>query len=70
MSTATQMRDLYIAAEKAVLRGQSFSMGGRTLTMADLEKIRAGRKEWEARVADEASGRQGPLRYSVGHFGC
>lgn len=74
MSTATDMRDAYIAAEVAVLKGQTFEMAGRRLTLADLESIRAGRKEWEARCRDEAAaaaGRSSPLRYSVANFvGC
>lgn len=55
MSTATEMRDLYVAAETAVLKGQSYRMGERMLTLADLEQIRAGRREWEGRVALEAA---------------
>jgi hypothetical protein len=31
---------LYIAAEAAVLKGQSYSIGNRTLTRADLTEIR------------------------------
>jgi len=71
MSTATTMRDLYIAAEAAVLSGQSFEMGGRKLSRANLAEIVAGRKEWETRAAAEtaaASGRRGPLNYSVADF--
>ena len=51
MSQATEMRDAYVAAEVAVLKGQSFRFGERQLTRADLVEIRAGRREWEARVA-------------------
>jgi hypothetical protein len=71
MSTATTMRDLYIAAETAVLSGQSFEFNGRRLTRADLAEIRDGRREWEQRCQDEAAaaaGRRGPLRYSVADF--
>ena len=53
MSQATEMRDAYVAAELAVLQGQSFRFGERMLTRADLVEIRAGRREWEARVAAE-----------------
>jgi hypothetical protein len=74
MSTATDMRDAYIAAELAVLSGQSFSISGRTLTRSNLAEIRAGRREWEQKARDEASaaaGRRGPLRYSTADFtGC
>ncbi len=64
MTTATEMRDLYIAAEVAVLNGREFAWAdGRRLSRVDLQEIRAGRKEWEARVASEAAastGRTGP----------
>lgn len=63
MTTATEMRDLYIAAEVAVLNGRDFAWAdGRRLSRVDLEEIRKGRQEWEARVSAEAaaaSGRSG-----------
>lgn len=71
MSTATDMRDAYIAAELAVLNGQSFQIAGRVLTRANLAEIRAGRAEWERKARDEATaaaGRRGPLRYSTADF--
>jgi hypothetical protein len=55
MSQATEMRDAYVAAELAVLQGQSFRFGERMLTRADLVEIRNGRREWEARVSAEAT---------------
>lgn len=51
--TNQQMLDAYIAAELAVLKGQSYSVDGETLNRADLDKIRAGRREYERRVAAE-----------------
>lgn len=71
MSTATNMRDAYVAAELAVLSGQSFEIAGRKLTRVDLAEIRKGRAEWEQRVRDEnavAAGRKGPLRFAVADF--
>jgi len=69
MSTATEMLGLYIAAEKAVLRNQSYSLGGRSLTRADLPDIVAGRKEWQEKVAAESSSSQGGSNlYSVADF--
>ena len=69
MSTATDMVDLYVAAEKAVLRNQSYTLNGRSLTRADLPDIRAGRAEWEAKVAAEtAKTRGGSSLYSVAEF--
>lgn len=51
--TASEMLSKYLAAESAVLQGQSIDFNGRRLTRADLELIRKGRKEWEAKVAAE-----------------
>lgn len=74
MSTATDMRDAYIAAEAAVLLGKTVEIGGRRLSLEDLSQIRAGRKEWERRVLDEAraaSGNAGGFRYRSADFtGC
>lgn len=53
MTTATDMLAAYIAAETAVLSGQSYNMGGRSLSMANLAEIREGRAEWQARVGTE-----------------
>ena len=66
MTTATDMLAAYIAAETAVLTGQSYTILGRTLTRANLSEIRAGRKEWERRVANETAAAQGGnARYSL-----
>ncbi|AWH36653.1 primosomal replication protein PriB/PriC domain protein [Stenotrophomonas sp. ZAC14D1_NAIMI4_6] len=53
---AQTMLDMYLAAEVAVLQGQSFRMGERQLNRADLAEIRAGRREWEAKVSMQARG--------------
>ncbi|CAM4153014.1 Primosomal replication protein PriB/PriC domain protein [Stenotrophomonas pavanii] len=50
------MLQTYLAAEAAVLQGQSFRMGERQLNRADLAEIRAGRREWEAKVNAQARG--------------
>lgn len=69
MSTATEMVALYAAAEMAVLKGQSYTINGRSLTRADLTEIRAGRQEWERRVAAEEARRSGASSlYSVADF--
>lgn len=54
--TAQVMLQAYLAAETAVLSGQSFRFGERQLTRADLAEIRAGRREWEAKVRTETNG--------------
>jgi hypothetical protein len=70
VTQATEMRDAYIAAETAILLGQSFELAGRKLTRADLEQVRAGRREWEQRVRDEAAvaAGGGGLRYRLADF--
>lgn len=67
MKTAQEMLNLYIEAEIAVLGGQSFRMGERQLTRADLERIQAGRREWEAKVEGQA--RRGRPRFANADFG-
>lgn len=56
MSTATDMLAAYIAAETAILSGQSYKWGERQLTRADLAQVIAGRQEWERKCASEARG--------------
>lgn len=65
MSTATDMRDKYLAAEAAILSGQSYRWGDRQLTRADLAQVQEGRREWERKVASEARGGRG---YSLADF--
>ena len=50
LEQAQTMLDAYLAAENAVLSGQSYTMGSRTLTRANIEFIRKGRQEWEQKV--------------------
>ena len=54
---------LYLAAEAAVLDGQSVQWGARALTRANLAEIRKGRQEWQVMVnaeAAQAAKRTGP----------
>lgn len=55
MSAATDMLAAYLAAETAILKGQSYRLGEKTLTRADLPEIRKGRQEWEARANAETA---------------
>lgn len=51
---------LYLAAEEAVLGGQSYSIGGRHLSRANLEEIQKGIEIWNNRATSlgaAASGR-------------
>jgi hypothetical protein len=56
MSTASDMLAKYLAAEVTILGGQMYRWGDRQLTRADLAEVRAGRQEWERKVAAESRG--------------
>jgi len=58
ISQAQEMLAKYIEAEKAVLLNQSYTIGTRTYTRANLSAIRAGRAEWQ-KVYDQLSGSGG-----------
>lgn len=55
LEDAQAMVTMYLSAEQQLLAGKEVRLGGpgidRWHRMEDLEQIRAGRKEWEARVA-------------------
>ena len=67
MATAQEMLTFYTDAEIAVLKGQRVRFGERDLTRADLEQIRAGRREWQMRV--DAEGRRGRAGWATADFG-
>ena len=51
--TSTQAQtalDAWIAADLAVAKGQSYSMNGRSLTLANAKEIREQIQYWERRV--------------------
>ncbi len=52
----------YLAAETAVLSGQAYTIGGRSLTRANLADIRAGIESWNARVVQLTNSSQGRSR--------
>jgi hypothetical protein len=52
----------YLAAETAVLSGQSYEINGRKLTRADLEGIQLGISTWNARVVSLSVGAAGRSR--------
>lgn len=59
LQAQTQL-DAYLAAETAVLTGQSYEIAGRKLSRADLDSIQTGIKTWNARVvmlSNQARGR-------------
>ncbi len=70
MSEATEMLAEYIAAEKKVLKNQSYTIDSVSYTRADLATIREGRKEWQRIVNQEkARARGGSDLYNVATFG-
>ena len=50
--------DAWIAADLAVAKGQSYSMNGRSLTLANTREIREQSQYWERRVATMQSANQ------------
>lgn len=56
LAQAQTKLDNYMAAEDAVLSGQSYSIGSRQLTRANLSEIRSGIAAWEQRVIRLSSG--------------
>lgn len=67
MSQAENMLAKYMAAEAALLEGKEVAFGDRRLRREDLAEIRAGRREWEQRVAREKASAAGAssIRFSV-----
>lgn len=65
MSTASEMVELYLAAEAKILKGQAVRMGERSLTMANLTEVVNERKQWERRLASENNRGRG---YSLASF--
>lgn len=66
MSTATEMLAKYMAAELAILEGKEAQLGDRRVRLEDLAEIRAGRKEWESRVASEQRQAGGSSGLAIG----
>lgn len=52
----------YLAAETAVLAGQAYTIGGRSLTRANLADIRAGIETWDSRVKQLSAKTEGRRR--------
>ena len=57
-TTAETALDAWIAADLAVAKGQSYSMNGRSLTMANVKEIREQIQYWERRLATLQSANQ------------
>ena len=52
LTQAQAQLEAYLAAETAVLTGQSYEIAGRKLTRANLDIIQAGIKAWDGRVKE------------------
>lgn len=50
LSQAQTALDAWLAADLAVAKGQSYSMNGRSLTLANVKEIREQIQYWERRV--------------------
>ena len=59
LETAQTMLNLYIEAEKAVLLNQSYKIGERTFTRANLDEITRNREIWERKVNQAVKIRRG-----------
>lgn len=71
MSVATDMLAAYHAAELAVLKGQTFRLGERQLTRANLVEIQTGRAQWQRAVDAEVASTSRRSGYAVADFsGC
>ena len=64
--TAQQQLTLWIEASAAVAGSQSYTIGQRTLTRADLGDITRMIEFWEKRVASISGVKRKPTRYVVG----
>lgn len=50
LTTAQQKLDLWLAALDAIATGQSYSIGGRSLTRANLSDVQAQVEYWDGKV--------------------
>lgn len=66
LETAQRQLDLWIAAEERVSHGQSYQIGNRSLTNADLTQIGKRIEYWSNKVEELSVTRKG--RNRMGHF--
>lgn len=64
VATCRAKLDEYLTAESKVLNSQSYSIGGRTLTHANLSEIQKGIELWASRLdaAERAEAGRGGVR--------
>lgn len=69
---AQTMLDAYQSAELAILAGKEVRIGGvgldRWLKLEDLDRVQAGRKEWERKVAQLTQAASGVPRFGGARF--
>lgn len=66
MSTATEMVELYIQAEKDALQGKYITLRGESMEVQSPEELRTNREYWERRVSRENGGNK---PYSLASWG-
>ena len=66
LAEAQETLAAYRAAELKVLEGQAYSIGGRSMTRANLRDIREGIQFWSAEVARLAGSSNGGVVLQVG----
>ena len=62
LQQAQTQLDAYLAAESAVLTGQSYEIAGRKLSRANLAEIQTGITTWNARVVNLSNQSRGRSR--------
>ncbi|QMM75428.1 hypothetical protein HVW95_05185 [Escherichia coli] len=65
---ARNMVQRYRDAEMAVLEGKSVTFNGQQMTLESLSEIRAGRQEWERRLAAMVNRRRGNHGFKLARF--
>lgn len=65
LAQAQARLDEYLAAEAAILSGQSYRIGERQLTRANLADIQMGIKTWDARITEISAKSGGRARAVV-----
>ncbi len=60
ISQAQAALDAWVAADLAVAKGQSYSMNGRSLTLANVSEIREQIQYWERRIDNLTNRRISP----------
>ena len=65
LETAQRMLDVWVAAEESVSHGQSYQIGNRSLTKADLTQIGKRIEYWSNKVTELSHQRNGRNRMGI-----